>query len=574
MVNEKLISIIICETDSQLCKGLINELQKLDIPNEMKVDVQIIRTSKGNLAAAYNTGMHQSNAKYRFFIDESARNLDKKLINMAVELLNEPKTGMVGLFGSEMPLDGNFVNSKKKFGMYAQYEIIDINKGNITLGDNPIWSQKVHCLDGRFIAVSENIEWDENVGDNFATAALCTRYRKAGFDCVVPMQDSPWMIFGKPSVYALQRSPNVVIEAKRFFEYYWDTIQPLVSVLIPTYNQPHFFEKALKSALEQDYKNIEIVVGDDSTNEETKHLMEQKYLDKYPQIRYFFHGKPLGGHGIKNIDFVLNHAEGEYVSFLFHDDIYYRERISRMVTCYEEDLDESLGIVTSTRDVIDENNKVLGRFNPWLPATDAVITGEQMAEGIFSHMANIIGELTTVLLRKKFLKQKQEDTRYRVGIYCGVVDTEFADISTFLEMCRAGRSCMFLKDTLSAFRIHPEQNTGKLNVAFGGLMEWFDYLVLSWVNGVYIHTWEQLTKYLSAWRPWALKEISIVLEKNKGAVMPETYTWCNVVLDEIGKQDYEKTVDLLISYIMDRVEDKSILTRVCHKNEKGLWCKR
>ena len=573
MVDEKLISIIICDMDG-LSQGLLDELAGLEIPDGKQVDVQVIRASRGNLAAAYNTGIHQSNAKYRFFIDESARYLHKNLIPQVLRILDENDIGVVGFYGSEMPLDGIFTKSKRRFGRYAQYEKSSPDKGEVILGENPLWIQKVHCLDGRFLAVSKDIAWDEMISDNFAAAALCMRYRNAGYKSVVPMQDSPWMIFGKPSVYALQRSPNLVIEAKRFFEYYWDTIQPLVSVLIPTYNQPHFFEKALKSALEQDYKNIEIVVGDDSTNEETKHLMEQKYLDKYPQIRYFFHGKPLGGHGIKNIDFVLNHAEGEYVSFLFHDDIYYRERISRMVACYEEDLDESLGIVTSTRDAIDENDKVLGRFNPWLPAADTLITGAQMAEGIFSHMTNIIGELTTVLLRKKFLKQKQEDTRYRVGIYCGVVDTEFADISTFLEMCRAGRSCMFLKDTLSAFRIHPEQNTGKLNVAFGGLMEWFDYLVLSWVNGVYIHTWEQLTKYLSAWRPWALKEISIVLEKNKGAVMPETYTWCNVVLDEIGKQDYEKTVDLLISYMMDRVEDKSILTRVCHKNEKGLWCKR
>ena len=36
---------------------------------------------------------------------------------------------------------------------------------------------------------------------------------------------------------------------------------PLVSVLIPTYNRPHYFEKALCSVLEQTYPNVEIIIG-------------------------------------------------------------------------------------------------------------------------------------------------------------------------------------------------------------------------------------------------------------------------------------------------------------------------
>ena len=49
---------------------------------------------------------------------------------------------------------------------------------------------------------------------------------------------------------------------------------PLVSILIPTYNRPHYFKIALESALAQTYSNIEIIVGDDSTNNETEKLFE------------------------------------------------------------------------------------------------------------------------------------------------------------------------------------------------------------------------------------------------------------------------------------------------------------
>lgn len=60
---------------------------------------------------------------------------------------------------------------------------------------------------------------------------------------------------------------------------------PLVSVLIPTYNRPRYFEKALCSVLEQTYPNIEIIVGDDSTNDETEKVL-QKYLCDHLNIIY------------------------------------------------------------------------------------------------------------------------------------------------------------------------------------------------------------------------------------------------------------------------------------------------
>ncbi len=66
---------------------------------------------------------------------------------------------------------------------------------------------------------------------------------------------------------------------------------PLVSILIPTYNRPHYFKIALESALAQTYSNIEIIVGDDSTNNETEKLIYRDYLHKHKHITYI--SKPL-----------------------------------------------------------------------------------------------------------------------------------------------------------------------------------------------------------------------------------------------------------------------------------------
>ncbi|MGQ0453214.1 glycosyltransferase family 2 protein, partial [Bacillus sp. SS-TM] len=69
---------------------------------------------------------------------------------------------------------------------------------------------------------------------------------------------------------------------------------PLVSILIPTYNRPHYFKIALESALAQTYSNIEIIIGDDSTNDETATLIREQYLPNYKNITYIRNTPTLG----------------------------------------------------------------------------------------------------------------------------------------------------------------------------------------------------------------------------------------------------------------------------------------
>lgn len=85
--------------------------------------------------------------------------------------------------------------------------------------------------------------------------------------------------------------------------------------------------------MHQDYNNIEIIVGDDSTNTETKNLM-QEYIRKYPQIKYYYHNGPLGGEGLENSRFVFNNSNGEYVNYLLHDDLLMPTKISRMMNYF------------------------------------------------------------------------------------------------------------------------------------------------------------------------------------------------------------------------------------------------
>ena len=92
-----------------------------------------------------------------------------------------------------------------------------------------------------------------------------------------------------------------------------------VSILIPTYNQPQYIIECVESALAQDYENIEVIVNDDSSNDETKQL-----LLKYKEIAKFKYYKTSANIGrVANYRKLLyEYACGDWVVMLDGDDYY------------------------------------------------------------------------------------------------------------------------------------------------------------------------------------------------------------------------------------------------------------
>jgi len=101
--------------------------------------------------------------------------------------------------------------------------------------------------------------------------------------------------------------------------------EPLVSIIIPAYNAEGYIKRALKSALGQTYKNIEIVVIDDGSTDKTAQIVKLIYS---PKIVYIYQeNQGLGAarnNGIKA-------SKGQYITFLDADDYYLSEKIEKQV---------------------------------------------------------------------------------------------------------------------------------------------------------------------------------------------------------------------------------------------------
>ena len=77
----------------------------------------------------------------------------------------------------------------------------------------------------------------------------------------------------------------------------------------------------------QTYSNIEIIIGDDSTNDETATLIHEQYLPNYKNITYIRNISTLGQ--FHNDLMLIEKSNGEYINFLMDDDVFYKHKIQK-----------------------------------------------------------------------------------------------------------------------------------------------------------------------------------------------------------------------------------------------------
>lgn len=106
----------------------------------------------------------------------------------------------------------------------------------------------------------------------------------------------------------------------------------LVSVLINNYNYAAFLEETVNSVLAQSYPEIEIIVVDDGSTDNSRQVIE-KLARTHPEITAHF--KPNGGQ-LSAFNAGVHLAKGEILFFLDADDLYHRDYIEKAITIYRD----------------------------------------------------------------------------------------------------------------------------------------------------------------------------------------------------------------------------------------------
>jgi len=133
-----------------------------------------------------------------------------------------------------------------------------------------------------------------------------------------------------------------------------NTPLPLVTIGIPTYNRANGYLKgAVASALEQTYENMEIVISDNCSSDDTEQVVKS-FNDT--RIRYFRHRVNIGAND--NFNFCLEQAKGAYFLLLHDDDVIDRDFVSTCMNAagYRTDF----GIIRTGTRVIDSVGAVKG----------------------------------------------------------------------------------------------------------------------------------------------------------------------------------------------------------------------
>ena len=424
-MDERKFEIIIHATDENFLARLIQSLETVVVPENFSAEIQPVTGAEKYFA--YDTAMRASDAKYKIYLDERAIITNKNFLVELLELFDgDKKIGAVGTSGAlELSTSGvSFYSEKWKSKNY--------------IGEAQV-------VDGFFCATQYDLPWREELfKDNFfGGQAQCVEFRRAGYKVFI---GGDWIFFDTDTVKLDEASQNI------FLNEYSADLFPLVTVLIPTFNRPKWFKEALDSALNQTYRNIEIVISDDSTNDDTEKLI-QSYLGD-SRIKYF---RNRGFTITENWGFLrgYNNPAAEYVNWLMDDDIFYPMKLEKMIEVYRNQPDVSL--VTSSKNFIDADGNVIGNSKDFNENQNLKIPGDEAGKFLFI-CDDYIGETTTVLIRKKFLRDND---------LCWNEDENtdsfpLSDVSTWLQLLTQGNLFMFA-ECLSAYRSHSDNDLKRIS---------------------------------------------------------------------------------------------------------------
>jgi glycosyltransferase involved in cell wall biosynthesis len=207
--------------------------------------------------------------------------------------------------------------------------------------------------------------------------------------------------------------------------------EPLVSVIIPTYNRAQFVAEAVQSVLSQTYRKIEIIVVDDGSTDNTREVLNQ-YSGR---IDYIYQNRSERSKA-RNEGF--RRSRGDHISFLDSDDLWLPTKIEEQVQILNDKLD--VGVVYTDVQFIDRNGDPYVGEICWDSPQRPVLYEDLMTHNV------ITGTTSSVMVRRECLE--------KVGLFDESMNT-CEDLDLYRRLAQY-YTFHKIELPLVKFRIHPE----------------------------------------------------------------------------------------------------------------------
>lgn len=257
-------------------------------------------------------------------------------------------------------------------------------------------------------------------------------------------------------------------------------MKPKISVIVPVYNVENYIEKSLKSLFNQTYKNLEIIIVDDCSNDNSKSIVEDLIKDKKNII--FFSNKKNGGLSFTRNE-ALKRATGDYIGYIDSDDYvpenYYESLMDTIITnkadiavCDIKSVYEKSGQILRSQCGTNENEKI-DFINNGLAASacnklfkKSIISKYKFSEGKVNEDLAVI--LPTIINSKK--------VAYNESTFYNYVQRENSIQNSHLSEKRFD---IFygVDETLKRIKNAPDYNRYKDAIVFQQLIMFFIYVI-------------------------------------------------------------------------------------------------
>lgn len=289
------------------------------------------------------------------------------------------------------------------------------------------------------------------------------------------------------------------------------TLNDKVSVIIPTYNRSELLKKAVKSLESQSHQNLEIIIIDDFSTDDTADVVEGM---KDSRIIYLKHDINKGGAEARNTG--IKKATGRFIGFLDSDDQWLPDKLEKQLKVFENQ--PELGVVYTGVQVVNENHQPTRKIIP-------KYRGDILPK-LFE--SNCIDTTSSVLVKKEVLEQVQ-------GFDAGLPSCQDWDL--YIRLAQV-TTFDFVKECMVLFYHHSGERitTNKKSVLNGHLRIFEKYKGLA-------KTQRKLTFHRFVFTIWKVVFRTGIVGQNK-----ETVRLSRMVLTD-GFKDERMSLKLLFYYL-------------------------